>query len=172
MSPPRPLRMRRSRAKGWNLQAASFAANGLLGQAVTRPAAFGNPFTKGGWFRVGARGEAWRWQWCAPEIAKYDDRFVLITDNATAVALYETMLDRHGPPRGIGELVNHNLFCFCRLCARHAVTGKPLDEDCAECEPCHVDPLGKRVLAMMCEELSTPSARKKFAKSSPTNERQ
>jgi len=40
------------------------------------------------------------------------------------------------------ELAGKDLACWCRLCDRHR-DGKPLDENCPDCAPCHVDPLGK-----------------------------
>ena len=42
----RPIRLRLSRAKGFDLQAASIAANGLLAVNVARPSKWGNPVTK------------------------------------------------------------------------------------------------------------------------------
>jgi hypothetical protein len=150
---PRPVRMQRRRTPGYDMQAESRAANGLPGTSITRPGPFGNPISKGGWFRIGAAGEPLRWQACAPEIAKYDDRFAHVQDNATAAALYALMIARHGPPRDARALVGRNLFCFCPLCARHKPTGKPFDEDCPDCSPCHADALGRAVAAMICDEV-------------------
>lgn len=42
-----PIRIQRKRAKGFNLQAASIAANGLACVSVTRPSKWGNPFVAG-----------------------------------------------------------------------------------------------------------------------------
>ncbi|WP_424360210.1 hypothetical protein [Methylocystis parvus] len=153
MSAPRPVRLQRKRAKGFDLQAVSRAANGLPGRAVTRPGDFGNPFQVGQWFRVGEVGEEWRWLWKTAQFAKHDLRFTFVADAETAVAMHKTMLERHGPPPRIRELVGHNLFCFCRLCPRHAATGKPFDEDCDNCAPYHADELGRRALALVCEGL-------------------
>jgi len=153
MTAPRPVRLQRRRGKGFRIVEASRAANGLPGAGVTRPGPFSNPFHKGGWFRIGAAGEGLRWQAMAPELAKYDDRFALVPDNATAAALYAQMIARHGPPAMAGMLAGLNLFCFCRLCPRHAKSGKPFDEDCPDCPPCHADALGRAVLAMTCEEV-------------------
>lgn len=97
MSAPRPVRLQRKRAKGFDLQAVSRAANGLPGRAVTRPGDFGNPFIVGQWFRVGGAREIWRWQWCEAQIAKHDARFTFVVDTATAVAMYQTMVERKGP---------------------------------------------------------------------------
>jgi len=41
---PAPVRLRLSRAKGFDLQSASRAANGLDAVSVTRPGRWGNPF--------------------------------------------------------------------------------------------------------------------------------
>jgi hypothetical protein len=53
------------------------------------------------------------------------------------------------------DLRGKNLACYCRLCARHAERGKPLDEECPDCAPCHVDVLG-RIAArpLVCEEVT------------------
>lgn len=40
----RPIRLQLSRAKGFNLQAASLAANGLNAVNVARPSKWGNPY--------------------------------------------------------------------------------------------------------------------------------
>lgn len=151
MVAPRPVRLQRKRSRGFDLQAASRAANGLPARAVTRPGDFGNPIRVGGYFRVGREGESWIWQWAHKDHA--DARFTLVETPAQAVAMFDEMQRIHGMPSGIEALIGFNLACFCRLCARHAATGKPLDEDCPDCAPCHVDPLGRRVLAMKCEDV-------------------
>ncbi|QAY96667.1 hypothetical protein CWB41_13800 [Methylovirgula ligni] len=53
----------------------------------------------------------------------------------------------------IGELRGRNLACWCRLCPRHAATGKPLDEPCPDCVPCHTDVLGARANGFVCEAI-------------------
>lgn len=40
------------------------------------------------------------------------------------------------------ELTGKHLACYCKLCPKHA-NGKPLNESCADCKPCHVDVIGK-----------------------------
>lgn len=52
----KPIRMRLSRAPGFNLQAASQAANGLPARSVARPGPFGNPWTVAGAREAGIRG--------------------------------------------------------------------------------------------------------------------
>lgn len=44
---PKPVRLTLSRRKGFNLQAASHAANGLAAVTVARPSRWGNPFVIG-----------------------------------------------------------------------------------------------------------------------------
>ncbi|MDP2652584.1 MAG: DUF4326 domain-containing protein [Candidatus Omnitrophota bacterium] len=38
------------------------------------------------------------------------------------------------------ELRGKDLACWCPLCEKHA-DGKPLDEQCPDCQPCHADVL-------------------------------
>lgn len=47
MAEPRPVRLRLSRAKGFDLQGASRALNGLACTPVARPSRWGNPFAVG-----------------------------------------------------------------------------------------------------------------------------
>lgn len=47
MNPITPVRLRLSRAKGFNLQAASHALNGLPAVNIARPGPLGNPFIVG-----------------------------------------------------------------------------------------------------------------------------
>lgn len=149
MTVARPVRLQRRRKKGFDLQAVSRGVNGLSARAVTRLGEFGNPFRVGGYFRVGGASESWIWQWADRDHA--DARFTFIETPAQTVAMFAEMQRVHGRPNGVEALIGLNLACFCRLCTRHATTGKPLDEDCPDCQPCHVDPLGKRVLALTCE---------------------
>lgn len=46
------------------------------------------------------------------------------------------------PTMDLEPLRGKNLSCWCNLCDRHK-DGKPLDEHCDDCSPCHVDVLGK-----------------------------
>jgi hypothetical protein len=139
MVAPRPVRLQRKRARGFDLQAASRAINGLPAKSVTRPGPFGSPFIVGmfdGYAAADAVRDYEHWLSQEPCCRSFELAFGL------------------PPQRGaLAHLRGHNLACFCRLCDRHAATGKPLDEDCPECAPCHVDPLGKRVLAMKCEDV-------------------
>jgi hypothetical protein len=101
----RPQRLQLSRHKGFNLQAASQALNGLPAKRVTRPGPWGNPFS----------------------IAETAARFGLeeTAAQAKAVQLCEQWLRgtldaalSPGPPPGFAAirqaLGGHNLACWCR----------------------------------------------------------
>jgi hypothetical protein len=79
-----------SRRPGFNLQAASQAANGLPAVTVARPSRWGNPFP------IGADG---------------------IPDAATAVANFRAALMRQlkEEPERLAPLRRHNLACWCAL---------------------------------------------------------
>ena len=120
--PPKPpVRLRLSRAKGFDLQAHSKAVNGLTAINCARPGRFGNPFTlkgcrEAGWsgddaaiaarcvaaFKVWIGGPHWRENWDGEE-----------SEHARAAI--------HA---GLPALRGKNLACFCSLDA-----------------PCHADVL-------------------------------
>lgn len=144
--PIQPARLRMRRAKGFNLQEASFWANGLPAVLVSRPSAFGNPFYIGGLHKIclpetSDCPRGWRMMTANPDIA--DDSFTAVRDAKTSVALYVNFLRVWGPPKGVERLKGKNLACYCRLCARHAIKGKRFSEPCADCAPCHADILGE-----------------------------
>jgi len=127
MSDVRPVRLQLSRRKGFDLQAWSREVNGLEAVNCARPGKWGNPY------RVGT---------------------VFIADAQDAVDAFAANLPlgrRWNGGRNLDDLRGRNLACWCGLCAKHAATGKPLDEDCPDCEPCHVDPLGRVANEMICE---------------------
>jgi hypothetical protein len=101
----KPQRMQLSRHRGFNLQAASQALNGLPAKRVTRPGKWGNPFS----------------------IAETAAEYGLDADAAQvkAVALcsewlrgtLDPKLSPHTPPSREdvrAELRGHNLACWCR----------------------------------------------------------
>ncbi len=106
-----PDRVRLSRRKGFDLQAAGKALNGLDTVSVARPGPFGNPFVVG---RDGTREECVRY-------------FELMLSGYFPVAAgpsideqrhaRQTILDR------LEELRGKNLACWCRL------DGKPCHAD-------------------------------------------
>ena len=118
------MRIQLSRKKGWR------KPEGTVNCA--RPGPFGNLFTIG--LNVcGGQGESF---WCKK-----------IETNADAVAAFENLLTiaNRAYPSGdeiSAALAGKNLACWCHLCDSHK-DGKPLDEECADCAPCHVDPLGR-----------------------------
>jgi hypothetical protein len=152
----RPARLQMKRAKGFNLQKTSQWANGLRAVLVTRPGAFGNPFYLGGFHKVFRPGEDpkfpdWKTATTGRDLA--DATFTQVQDAATAVALYREYLGTWGAPKGIERLRGLNLACYCRVCEQHAHKGKPFDEECADCAPCHADVLGRLANGMRCEGL-------------------
>ncbi|RWB85962.1 MAG: DUF4326 domain-containing protein [Mesorhizobium sp.] len=88
-----PVRLRLSRAKGFDLQALSIATNGLPAINVARPTKWGNPF------RVGM----------------LDQRTGGTMDADTAVERYLSKLLRHGREVEVAhDLRGKNLACWCR----------------------------------------------------------
>ena len=111
-----PQRIRLSRKKGFNLQAASLALNGLPAVNVARPSKYGNPFVVGGRLERFCNARAQ----CSP---------VLIRTPSQAVNMYrETFYPCSASEKAIDEirreLSGKNLACWC-----------PLDA------PCHADVL-------------------------------
>lgn len=119
-----PVRVQRQRRKGWRMPANTIDC--------TRPGKFGNPYVPG-------RGHGF----CGS--AQSLDCHPLET-NADAVAnfrLFTDQLRREAPAdldrMWIAPLRGKNLACWCRLCDKHRQNGKPADEACADCAPCHTD---------------------------------
>jgi hypothetical protein len=127
MTAVRPVRLQLSRRKGFDLQAWSRAINGLPAVNCARPGKWGNPY------RIGT---------------------VFIADAQDAVDAFAANLPlgrKWLGGRDLDDLRGRNLACFCHLCAKHAAAGKPLNEDCPDCSPCHVDPLGRVANEPICE---------------------
>lgn len=137
-----PRRIRLSRAAGWRMPENTVK--------VTRPGAFGNPFS----------------------IAECRDLLDL-TDNSARLKVVSWFREWVGFPIGhesldqlgafgdtkadhrrllglLPTLRGKNLACWCRLCERHR-DGKPFDEPCAACAPCHADVLGQIANGFKCE---------------------
>ncbi len=132
----KPIRIRLSRRKGFDLQATSRAANGLEAVSVARPGRWGNPFRIGhGVTMRYADGDAL--QLCAS-----------IKSDAEAVAwfrgLCESQIARKPAwyGRHFATLRGKNLACWCRLDM-----------------PCHADVLLEIANRPICEAVSQPSAR-------------
>lgn len=126
------LRIQRKRTKGWRMPPNTVS--------VTRPGPYGNPYTIKGAREAGYRGTTRELtQFCVDAFRK---------DWATALRSASSPPREppmpFGKPIYLGPLKGKNLTCFCRLCAFHeAAGGKPFNEFCADCPPCHADPLGE-----------------------------
>ena len=140
MNEPRPSRLQLSRRKGFDLQAWSREVNGLPAVNCARPGSLGNPFTIADAIdsefatKATARKfvvECFR-DWIGPSLSGRDLWQGPESDRRRVAIL-------SSPP----SLRGSNLACWCRLCAHHAAAGKPLDEPCPDCAPCHVDVLGE-----------------------------
>ena len=90
----RPIRLQLSRRKGFNLQAASRAANGLQAVVVARPSRYCNPYVIG---RDGTRQEC---------IEMHRRELALRWANPTLRPLLRKQLE---------ELRGKNLACWCRI---------------------------------------------------------
>lgn len=102
-----PVRMRLSRAKGFNLQAASLALNGLPAVNVARPGPLGNPFIVG---EDGDRPE------CVRLFRKLSEGRLTISSAKASVEsqrLVVNYLAEH-----FKALRNRNVACWCGLDAQ------------------------------------------------------
>ena len=115
----KPRRIRLSRTKGFRLQLASRALNGLAACNCARPGKWGNPYRA---------DPAYADDYCRMAVAIHRDHI------ENALANWPSMRE------ALAELAGHNLACWCRLCEAHAA-GKPLGITCEACAPCHADTL-------------------------------
>ena len=116
-----PIRFQRKRVKGFNMQAASLAANGLPCVIVSRPGKWGNPYKvvyrAGQWDVVG-----WLFprSWALYHVGSFDTKAEALAyclEKYREHILYENSAGR----LDIGTLANKNLSCFCSLeCPCHA----------------------------------------------------
>jgi hypothetical protein len=97
-----PVRLRLSRARGFDLQSASRALNGLPAAVVARPGPWGNPFV------VGRHGDA---AYCVDLYRALLAGLMRVGPDPDIAALEQIRehVDRHGH-----ELRGHNLACWCR----------------------------------------------------------
>ena len=128
---PRPIRLRRLRKAGFDLQATSLAANGLSAVCVDRSTIWGNPFS----VEVGGR-----------KVRAMDGRWhpvVAVPSLAEALARYEASLlaDKKRRAR-LPELAGKNLACWC------AISHNPYT-------PCHADVLLERVANFFGSRVTT-----------------
>lgn len=119
----RPVRLQLSRRKGFNLQVHSHAVNGLPAIHVARPSRWGNRhqlMTSGGIVTAAAHCRA-------VQLCRQDWEEQLSDDRAAALS-------------ALSRLRGKNLACWCDLCDAHK-NGRPFDEPCSACDPCHADVL-------------------------------
>ena len=133
MSGPDPVRLRLSRAKGFDLQVHSRAVNGLPAVNVARPGPFGNPFT------VQGMADAYD---CRTESAHhyaveaFRRWLALPNDHETFGPMcgHEWTQKQHAEiHRRLPELRGKNLACFCR--PEHACHADVLLRLCTEVSP-------------------------------------
>ncbi len=115
--------------RGWRLQTISERINGLPAIACTRPGPHGNPFTIGGFHKIGSGGAGMSRIECLVP-SKADSSYTHITDAQMAVDMHREFLKRYPNYFKRDLLVGHNLACACALD-----------------QPCHVDTLIEMLLA-------------------------
>lgn len=145
----RPVRLQLSRKRGFNLQAHSRAINDLDAVKVDRSTHWGNPF------RIDEpvdRRLVSKWDWKLKP-GRWDDDACGSAEEA--VHRFRYCFSRDGASLSLAnkDLRGFNLACWCHLCPKHAPTGKPFDEPCPDCAPCHADVLGRRANGFVCEEI-------------------
>lgn len=124
-----PVRLRLSRAKGFDLQALSAATNGLPAVNVARPGPFGNPFL------IHPNQSAGR---------RWGVDYISVPSAEDAVACFREMLDTPAEPgqrahemrARLSTLRGKNLACWCKG------------------PPCHADVLIELANRPVCEEIT------------------
>jgi len=127
----RPIRLRLSRSKGFDLQGLSRKFNGLDAVVVARPSKWGNPFVVAPTKEPGTQfsGAAWG--------------YVAVPTVEDAVAVFREMMAQDDNARGaelrgaLHELRGKNLACWCKIG-----------------EPCHADVLLDLANRPICEEVA------------------
>lgn len=120
-----PVRLRLSRARGFDLQAHSRAANGLPAVNVARPSAFGNPFA------VGKDGDR---AYC---VTLFASMLRGVYPLRMSVSIADQIEIRQAIAERVDELRGHNLACWC-----------PKDG-----KPCHADILLEFANRPRCDEV-------------------
>ena len=99
----RPIRLRLSRAKGFDLQAVSYAANGLPAAVVTRATIWGNPFA----VYPGLK--------CRSTSGRRFDCVQAATVEEAVKRFRKGILSGKSRKARLHELAGKNLACYCRL---------------------------------------------------------
>lgn len=113
---PVPQRIQLSRAKGFDLQAASLNLNGLPAVNCARPGRWGNPFVVGRWYRrypwgiQTANGKRYH----AESLWQESQEFTQIVDNRMAVDWFRWYLEVNPSLKQLAvSLAGKNLACWC-----------------------------------------------------------
>jgi hypothetical protein len=77
--------------------------------------------------------------------SRYGNPFVISKnmDREESLKRFE-MLASNWSPEFLEPLIDKNLACWCKLCKKHK-DGKPLGEECPDCEKCHADIIFKMI---------------------------
>ena len=101
-----PIRVQRKRVKGWKMPPNTVC--------VTRGTAFGNPFTVGGWFKMGNGKPGMAYLQCYDEEMAKAEGFTYMRDSAQAVGWFRRYRELYPySPADIGNLRGKNVACFC-----------------------------------------------------------
>ena len=141
-----PIRLQLSRRKGFNLQAASRAANGLEAVNVARPSKWGNPFVVSECRDAGFTGTD-------SELAvRCVDAFRAWVDTPYWSENWsggESEARRAAIRAALQALRGKNLACWCKLADQHGAY-----------VPCHADVLLSLANRLSCEEVRDENLRR------------
>ena len=133
----RPLRIQRRRNMGWRMPENTVC--------VDRSTGFGNPFPVIKCHPASCGIQSGIWQvgtWDGPEMWFSHSAHGAQELSVEAYKFWVDQLKQETlRERARLALRGKNISCWCRLCARHK-DGRPFDEPCDDCAPCHVDILG------------------------------
>ena len=127
-----PLRIQRRRTKGYRLPEGTIY--------VGRPTAFGNPWTHAKTLATKLFRED---MISHVNVNEYRGWLEADAEKELKFPLYvELREQKRRLLERLPSLLGFNLACYCPLCPAHR-DGKPLDVECPDCSPCHVDVLGQ-----------------------------
>lgn len=152
MGEVKPIRLKLSRVKGFNLQEHSLAANGLPAVRVARPGRFGNPFTLEMAYEVEDTSRedardccvAWFREWITQPADHHDQ-----SEDGAYGWLRE---DRSKLLAGLPSLRGKNLACFCAK----GTAWNPVS--------CHADVLLELANGPLCDEPRAPTPSRQESK--------
>lgn len=122
-------RIQRKRTRGWHMPENTID--------VTRPGRWGNPYIL---IPPEKKSGAWGMK-CRLDDGTETTIRAVFADEREARAQAVAWAGAYFGIRGVSALRGHDLACWCKLCEQHQ-DGKPFDEVCEHCAPCHADVLG------------------------------